>query len=173
MSEQGTTKDQVADDFLAAADAEAGKLSYDKPHPRDYGGEIVDCVNGPRWSLPDGAQRGLFYLHLSQYWRWRAVSGQSSGIDTAIEATTDVRLPCDVRVGAGTVKRNVPVSTLLRMIKNHIGYAQEPGYPFTDGYLDKRPVISGVVGCSICHGSGFDVTGKPCPMVHMHRTPQS
>lgn len=66
-------------------------------------------------------------------------------------------LPCDVRVGAGTVKRGVKVGTLLRMISNHMQYSKEAGYPFTDGYLDRKPSETGdhqqpiVVRCSFCN----------------------
>jgi hypothetical protein len=69
-----TSNEQLADDALAKGDAEAGELSYDKPHPRDYGGDILFSANGPRWSIPDANERGRYYLHLYQYWRWRAVS---------------------------------------------------------------------------------------------------
>lgn len=62
-------------------------------------------------------------------------------LDAAIEAARGVKLPCDVRIGAGTFKRGVPVSTLLMSIQNHIGYAQKPDYPFTDGYLDKQRAV--------------------------------
>lgn len=72
--EQAPSNEQLADEALAKGDTEAGELSYDKPHPRDYGGEIVFSANGPRWSIPDANERGRYYLHLYQYWRWRAVS---------------------------------------------------------------------------------------------------
>jgi hypothetical protein len=90
-----TTAARLADEFLAQADAEAGRLSHEKPHPRDYGGEVVECTNGPRWSLPDAQKRELYYRALADYWRWRAVSAPSepagwvSGINPHLFTTSE------------------------------------------------------------------------------------
>lgn len=115
-----TSKEQVADQFLEQADADAGKLSFEKPHPRDYGGVIMDCANGPRWCLPDASRRELFYRALADYWRYRAVAADepfSVGDEVEWRGHKGVVVSTEARVSVclnGKHTHDLPIAELKR-----------------------------------------------------------